>query len=42
MVFGDLPKMKLLIGGKAGNKLQVPKFTVQCYFHSTLGRFPNG
>lgn len=27
-VFGDFLKVKLLIGGEAGNRLQVPKFEV--------------
>ena len=37
VVFSDLPKVKSL----GGNKLQVPKFTVQYHFHSTLGNFHN-
>lgn len=34
-------KVKLLLGEKARNRLQVPKFVVKCYFHYTLGNFPN-
>lgn len=38
MVSGDLPKVKSLMGG---SRLQVPKLAAQCYFHYTLGNFPN-